>query len=70
MSAKLKQVLRTVRSEIVERGKYGAPVTFLHDPDDGKPFAAVVTLEALDRMYAKEPPDPMDHDHIEGDEDE
>jgi hypothetical protein len=46
-----------------------APVTYLHDPDTGRPFAALVTLE-LTKLIPSSIWETMDHDHLEGDEDE
>jgi hypothetical protein len=67
MSDELRQSLRTMKAVIEAEGS--APVTYLHDPEGCRAFAALVRMDAAGRM-AIEGWDPMDHDHREGDEDE
>ena len=65
MSDQLRQALHTMK-DIAER-KNAAPVTYLHDPDTGRAFGALVQLDTVGKIEGW---DPMDHDHREGDEDE
>ncbi len=45
----------------------GSPIIYLHDPETGKPFAVLLSLEAYDE-YLPDFDDIEIHSHLEGDE--
>ena len=67
MSKELKDALRTMK-ELHEMPNE-PPVIYLHSPDDGLPFAALVSLDLVEAIPEKVW-DRMNHDHREGTEDE
>lgn len=72
MSDQLRDALRTIKAA-QERDK--SPLIYLHDPDTGQPFAAMLDMDNWDFAYMDISPQLADtlfkeHSHIEGDEDE
>jgi ATP-dependent Clp protease adapter protein ClpS len=67
MSVRLRDSLREMKAIIEEPSE--APVVYLHDPDTGKMFGALVSLEMVDSI-PETAWDSMNHSHREGDEDE
>lgn len=80
MSAELRAALYQMKRATEENG---TPVIYLHQDGTAAPFAVLLTIEAFfkfvrttnedwQREHGAEQPrwDPMDHSHIEGDEDE
>ena len=70
MSDQLREALRVMKNTAAKDQANECPVTFLHDPDGGKPFAALVSLPLVDELETTGSWDPMNHSHREGDEDE
>jgi hypothetical protein len=67
MSKVLRDSLRTMKQ--IEEAPNAAPVTYLHDPDTGRAFAALVSLDLVDKIPEADW-DRINHDHRESDEDE
>jgi hypothetical protein len=67
VSDDLKSALRTMKymSETME-----TPLIYLHDPETGEAFAAMIDLTLVADVVDPDNPDAMAHGHLEGTEDE
>lgn len=58
--------LSFIKDSVAGVNENAPPVTYLHDPQTGKPFACVVNFELFDKLTRERPLwNPMNHDHIE-----